>query len=104
MRQGRCDGILLTIGDILNFWRVETFEPERRLRLVVEMKLPRRGWLEFEVTRDANGSTIRQTTFFDPAALHGLLYWYYLYLFHQFVFSGTRRGIGHAAEHMERQS
>jgi hypothetical protein len=91
MRQGRCDGILLTIGDILNFWRVE-------------MKLPRRGWLEFEVTRDANGSTIRQTTFFDPAALHGLLYWYYLYLFHQFVFSGTRRGIGHAAEHMERQS
>jgi uncharacterized protein YbjT (DUF2867 family) len=104
MRRGRRDSIQLTIGDPLDCWRVEAFEPERRLRMAAEMKLPGRGWLEFEVTGDANGSTIRQTAIYDPAGLHGLLYWYSFYLFHQFVFSGMLRGIGRAAENMERQS
>jgi hypothetical protein len=67
------------------------------------MKLPGRAWLEFEVTGDANGSTIRQTAIFDPIGLQGLLYWYSVYPFHQFVFSGMLRGIAHAAEDMERR-
>jgi uncharacterized protein YbjT (DUF2867 family) len=102
MRRGRRDSIRLTVGDPLDCWRVEAFEPERRLRLAAEMKVPGRAWLEFEVTGDANGSIIRQTAIFDPAGLHGLLYWYSLYLFHRFVFSGMLRGIGRAAENTER--
>jgi hypothetical protein len=101
MRRGRRDNIHLTIGDTLDFWRVEAFEPERRLRLVAEMKVPGRAWLEFEVTGDARGSTIQQTAIFDPAGLQGLLYWYSFYLFHRFVFSGMLRGIGRAARNME---
>jgi uncharacterized protein YbjT (DUF2867 family) len=103
MRRGRRDNMQLTIGDALDCWRVEAFEPERRLRLAAEMKLPGRGWLEFEVTGDAHGSTIRQTAIFDPAGLQGLLYWYSVYPFHQFVFSGMLRGIAHAAEDMDRR-
>jgi EAL domain-containing protein (putative c-di-GMP-specific phosphodiesterase class I) len=38
------------VGDTLDFWRVEAYEPGRRLRLRAEMKVPGRAWLEFEVT------------------------------------------------------
>ena len=38
------------VGDALDWWRVEVYEPGRRLRLAAEMKLPgRTTWLEFEV-------------------------------------------------------
>ena len=43
----------------------------QRLRLAAEMKLPGRAWLEFEVTPEEGGATIRQTAEFDPAGLAG---------------------------------
>jgi hypothetical protein len=42
------------VGDALEFWRVETFEPGRRLRRAAEMKLPGRAWLEFDVVTAGN--------------------------------------------------
>lgn len=97
LRRGRRDPELPTVGATLDFWRVEAFEPERRLRLAAEMKLPGRAWLEFEVQGDNDASFIRQTAFFDPVGLPGLLYWYALYPLHQFVFAGMLRGIAAAA-------
>lgn len=96
LRRGRRDSESLQIGDALDFWRVEEFEPDRRLRLVAEMKVSGRAWLEFEVTGDGSGSTIRQTALFDPLGLSGLLYWYALYPIHQWVFAGMLRGIANA--------
>ncbi len=61
------------------------------------MKLPGRAWLEFEVQGDNEASFIRQTAFFDPVGLPGLLYWYALYPLHQFIFAGMLRGIAAAA-------
>jgi hypothetical protein len=98
MRRGRRDNEQLKTGDTLDCWRVEEFEPGRRLCLSAEMKLPGRAWLEFEVTGDAAGSIIRQTAIFDPAGLGGLMYWYLIYPLHQLVFGGMLRGIAHAAE------
>jgi uncharacterized protein YbjT (DUF2867 family) len=98
MRRGRRDKIHTKVGDSLDFWRVEAFEPEHRLLLAAEMKLPGRAWLEFEVTGDAKGSMIRQTAIFDPIGLRGLLYWYSIYPLHQFVFSGMLRGIARTAQ------
>jgi hypothetical protein len=86
----------LRIGDPVDFWRVEHFEPAKRLRLQAEMKLPGRAWLEFEVTAVDHGSTIRQTAIFDPVGLMGLLYWYGVYPLHQWVFAGMLRNIGRA--------
>jgi hypothetical protein len=80
------------VGDTVDFWRVEAYEPDRRLRLVAEMKLPGRAWLEFEVEPDAYGTTIRQTAVFDPIGLLGLLYWYAVYPLHARVFAGMLRG------------
>jgi hypothetical protein len=99
MRRGRRDRIHLKVGDALDFWRVEAFEPERKLLLAAEMKLPGRAWLEFEVTGDAKGSIIRQTAIFDPIGLRGLLYWYSIYPLHKAVFSGMLRGIARAAQY-----
>ena len=97
MRRGRSDPESPKVGSALDFWRVEAFEPERRLRLSAEMKVPGRAWLEFEVQGDNEASFIRQTAFFDPVGLPGLLYWYALYPLHQFVFAGMLRGIAAAA-------
>ena len=86
LRRGRRDPHALAVGDTLDFWRVESFEPARRLTLVAEMKLPGRVWLQFEVEPAGNGSVIRQTVIFDPAGLGGLLYWYALYPIHYCIF------------------
>ena len=98
VRRGRRDDESLRVGDSLDFWRVEVFEPGRRLRLHAEMKLPGRAWLEFEVTPGTEGSSIRQTAIFDPLGLFGILYWYGIYPLHQFVFAGMLRNIARAAQ------
>lgn len=93
IRRGRRDPEQLKVGDTVDWWRVETFEPDRRLHLWAEMKLPGRAWLEFEVEGDVHSSTIRQTAIFDPVGLSGLAYWYLLYPLHHLIFSGMLRGI-----------
>lgn len=98
VRRGRRDPDSLRVGDPLDFWRVEVVEPNQRLRLQAEMKLPGRAWLEFEVNPCEQGSTIRQTAIFDPLGVAGLLYWYGIYPLHQFVFAGMLRNLARAAE------
>lgn len=93
MRRGRKDPQKIGIGDVIDCWRVDQFEPGRRLRLAAEMKLPGRAWLDFEVKPAPKGSLITQTAIFDPAGLSGLLYWYLVWPLHQLIFSGMLRGI-----------
>jgi uncharacterized protein YbjT (DUF2867 family) len=93
LRRGRRDPEELIVGDALDFWRVEAYEPNRRLRLVAEMKLPGRAWLEYQVEEKNNGSVIRQSAVFDPLGLAGLAYWYGIYPLHRRVFTGMLRGI-----------
>ena len=98
MRRGRRDPEQLSVGDTLDWWRVESYQPNTHLRLVAEMKLPGRAWLEFEVTpHGKTGSTIRQTAVFDPAGLLGLSYWYGIYPLHAAIFHGMLRAIGRRA-------
>ena len=97
MRRGRPSAAKLRLGDTVDFWRVETLEPNRRLRLAAEMKLPGRAWLEFEVVQDGDGTLIRQTAIFDPVGLWGRAYWYGLFPLHEIVFRDMLRGIARAA-------
>jgi uncharacterized protein YbjT (DUF2867 family) len=76
MRRGRRDPDAPAVGDALDFWRVEAYEPGRRLRLAAEMRVPGRAWLEFEVVPDGGGALVHQTAVFEPTGLFGLLYWY----------------------------
>jgi uncharacterized protein YbjT (DUF2867 family) len=104
MRRGRPHPVSLRVGETVDFWRVEAFEPDRRLRLAAEMRLPGRAWLEFEVTGHGPETTIRQTAIFDPVGWVGRLYWYALYPLHQLVFAGLLRGIAHEAVRARRSS
>ena len=53
--RGRRSQTTLKIDDVIDFWRTEDLQPNRRLLLRAEMKLPGKAWLEFniqdEVTR-----------------------------------------------------
>ena len=97
VRRGRPDLDEIHVGDALDFWRVEAYEPGRLLRLHAEMKLPGRAWLEFEVLPESGGATIRQTALYDPVGLFGLAYWYLIYPLHHLVFSGMLKNIARAA-------
>ena len=99
LRRGRRDPDQLRVGDAVDFWRVEAYEPDRLLRLTAEMRVPGRAWLQFEVEpAEQEGSTIHQTALFDPLGLWGLAYWYTVWPLHGFVFGGMLDGIARAAE------
>ncbi len=93
-RQNRRDQTSLRAGDTIDFWRVESLEPNQRILLRAEMKLPGRAWLQFESHPSASGWTILiQTAFFAPKGLTGLLYWYVLYPVHSRIFSGLFKAL-----------
>ena len=76
------------VGDVIDGWTVEAYEPDRLMRLSADMKLPGRGWLEFEVTPVEGGrrSKIRQTATFDPRGLLGRVYWNAILPIHTLMF------------------
>jgi uncharacterized protein YbjT (DUF2867 family) len=94
-RRGRRDPSCLLKGEAVDFWRVVEVEPPKTLLLQSEMRMPGRGWLRYDVERDAEtgGSVVTQTATFDSKGLFGLAYWYALVPFHAFVFNGVLRGI-----------
>lgn len=97
VRRGRRHPSQIQVGDTIDWWRVEVFEPMCRLRLAAEMKLPGRAWLEFEVTGDTDHAVIRQTAVFEPVGLGGLVYWYGIYPLHRLIFVGMLRNIATSA-------
>jgi uncharacterized protein YbjT (DUF2867 family) len=97
LRRGRRDPENLVVGDTVDWWRVEAYEPPRLLRLRAEMRLPGRAWLQFEVEPHEAGARITQTAVFDPVGVVALAYWYGLWPFHEFVFRGMLRNIARAA-------
>ena len=101
MRRGRPDPETPFPGSTLDFWRVELYEPDRRLRLFAEMKVPGRAWLEFRVKPDGTSTVIRQIAQFEPRGLTGMLYWYLLSPVQEIVFRGMLRRIAAAALHPE---
>jgi len=87
------------VGDVIDGWCVEAYEPDRLLRLSAGLKLPGRGWLEFRVEPLDGGarSLIRQTATFDPRGVTGRIYWYGVFPLHALVFRGLLRRIGQRA-------
>jgi hypothetical protein len=102
MRRGRPDPETPIPGRTLDFWRVEAYEPGRRLRLSAEMKVPGRAWLEFRAEPHGSTTVIRQLAQFEPRGLPGILYWYSLSPIHEMMFRGMLRRIAAAALHPER--
>ena len=99
MPRHRRDPDACVVGDVIDGWRVEAYEPDRLLRLAAGLKLPGRGWLEFRVDPlgDGTQSLVRQTASFDPKGVTGRLYWYGVLPLHALVFGGLLRHIARRA-------
>lgn len=101
LRRGRRHPERVVYGDALDFWRVTAVEPDRRLELRAEMKLPGVATLSFEIEPDPNHEercVLHQTARFKPRGLLGLAYWYAVLPLHGIVFDGMRNGIRRYAE------
>ena len=88
-RRTRRDPAKLRVGDVLDVWRVIDLEPEKRLTLLMEMKAPGAGVLEFTVDDDGDRRKLHMQAYWHPAGAWGLLYWYLLLPAHLFLFKGT---------------
>jgi uncharacterized protein YbjT (DUF2867 family)/uncharacterized protein YndB with AHSA1/START domain len=97
LRRGRRDPVRLGVGDAVDFWRVTALEPDRRLELTAEMRLPGEARLEFTVETAPGGARLVQTARFRPRGLGGLLYWYAVLPLHALVFPRLAAGIARAA-------
>jgi hypothetical protein len=97
--RGRRDPESLHYGEAVDFWRVTAVEPNRRLALHAEMRLPGDAQLEFVIEPNSGASSrLVQTARFRPRGLAGLLYWYAVLPLHNIVFPGMLDGIRRAAE------
>ena len=88
----------LRVGDVVDSWRVIALEPEERLTLLMEMKAPGAGVLEFRIGDEDGERCVSVQAYWHPAGVWGLLYWYLTLPFHMFIFSGTARAIARNSE------
>jgi hypothetical protein len=94
LRRGRPDPVRLRPGDPVDFFRVLEICELNRLILLAEMRFPGEATLEFRLYSLPEGGTeVQQLSRFLPRGVSGLVYWYCLYPFHQYVFKGMLRGI-----------
>jgi len=94
LRRGRRHPTDLLGGDALDFWRVLEVEPPYRLLLLAEMKTPGEALLEFKITPlGDNRAELQMLSRFLPKGLAGILYWYVLYPFHEWIFYGMLHSI-----------
>lgn len=101
LRRGRRHPDELLPGEAMDFWRVEQVEPDERLTLRAEMKVPGEAWLRWEVQQDDGRVYLEQTAAFRPRGLPGLLYWWSLYPVHLVMFTRMARAIAARGKQLE---
>jgi len=101
LRRGRRHPQHLSVGEVIDFWRVEAMERPHLLRLRAEMKVPGEAWLEFRIDEFEGGSRLIQRARFHPRGLSGRLYWMVLVPFHGLIFPRMARRLASDAERFE---
>lgn len=105
LQRGRRDPAELRLGDVVDFWRVVSYERGRRLTLLAEMKMPGSAALTFDVQpRGEAASRVVVTASFHPAGVKGLVYWHALAPAHAFIFPGLANAIARRAEARQRSA
>jgi len=96
--RGRRSSRRLRVHDVIDFWRVEDLQPERRLLLRAEMRMPGRAWLEFTIEpgpleEPISSNTLSITAHYATASYWGRLYWRFFQPFHWYIFDGLLKQI-----------
>ncbi len=81
-------------GDYIDYYRIESLEPNHLLLLHSELRAPGEGWMEWQI----DDHMLTQTAFFAPRGFSGFLYWYLLYPVHTLVFRGLIKAIAKRSE------
>jgi uncharacterized protein YbjT (DUF2867 family) len=97
-RRGRRHPDMVRVGDVIDAWRVIAIEPGRRLTLLMEMKAPGSGVLEFTVTDSGPERQVSMHAYWHPAGVWGLLYWYATLPLHAMLFRGSTQVIAKRSE------
>ena len=84
--RGRKSYSRLHINDVIDFWRVEDLQEDKRLLLRAEMKLPGNAWLEFQIKREGSRNRLSLIAYYDTNGFWGRLYWFVFLPFHHFIF------------------
>lgn len=99
MRRGRRHPDQLRVGDALDFFRVEAYEPASLLRLRAEMKVPGDAWLEWRITSEDTGEVrLRQLARFHPRGIAGRAYWWVLLPIHKVIWKQLAERLVASAE------
>lgn len=99
MRRGRRHPDQLRVGDALDFFRVEAYEPPILLRLRAEMKVPGNAWLEWRITGNDDGTTrLTQLARFHPRGIGGRAYWWVLLPIHKVIWKRLATRLAVTAE------
>lgn len=88
----------LRVGDVIDAWRVIAAEPDKQLTLLMEMRGPGSGVLEFFIRDKGDFRILTTTAYWHPAGPAGLLYWYALLPVHAFLFRGLTAAVAKRAE------
>ena len=91
--RGRRSQTTLKINDVIDFWRVEDLQSNRRLLLRAEMKMPGKAWLEFQIQDEGRQRRLSINAYFHTQSMWGRLYWYFFLPLHQFIFNGLIKRI-----------
>jgi hypothetical protein len=91
--RGRRSYSNLEVNDVVDFWRVEDLQLNKRLLLRAEMKLPGKAWLEFTIRQQGFGNILTVTAYYYTKTVLGRLYWYVFLPFHRFIFANLIRQI-----------
>ena len=91
--RGRRSHSTLQTNDVLDFWRVEDIQQDKRLLLRAEMKLPGEAWLEFNLKPVGKRNRLSVIAYYDTRKLFGDMYWYMFLPFHNVIFTDLIRQI-----------
>lgn len=89
---------VLRVGDVVDSWRVIALERNKKLTLVMELRAPGAGVLEFSIDDPGDRRRVSVRGYFHPAGAWGLLYWYITLPVHALLFNGSAKEIARRAE------
>ncbi len=102
LNRGRRHPTEVRLGDTIDFWKVVALQESKQLTLLMGLKAPGSGVLEFALNPEADGRTrLTVTAYWHPAGVWGLLYWYAMTPAHLLIFEGLAREIADRAEREE---